>query len=290
MKRWLLFGTLLAVASLITGCTTCGYGVCGVPTASVYSPCATGGCATRYVSPYAGQFYSGEDCGSCDPCNSCYAGGSFGFRPFARLHRLFSTDCGCACEKYVGDYMNYPPDICRSCDEFGGLAGYVGGCQSGMCDTSYGYASPQPAFASPVAAPFSANSGDCKSCQSGFAAQTPVPSQAVQTLPQPMAQAMPQKIVIVRAQPQMQQPLISRGSQGTMLNPMTQVVVTSAQASQPVILQIPEQQKTPQRIAVNQTVNSVRQVSGGQPELFGTTSKVIQPAQIPANSKVIHAK
>ncbi|MDR1491716.1 MAG: hypothetical protein LBT05_03195 [Planctomycetaceae bacterium] len=287
MKRWFLFGTLLVGVSLVAGCATCGsYGVCGVPT--VCSSGGIGGCATGYVSPYAGQYYSGEDGGSCDPCNSCYSSCSLGFRPFARLHRLFSADCGCACEKYVGDYMNYPPNLCNTCDEFGGLAGYVGGCQSGTCDTdTYGYAAPQPAFAPPVVTPFSTNSGGCKSCQSGFAAQSLA---AVQTLPQPIPQTVPQKIVIVRTQQQMQQPLIPRGSQGTMQSPRTQVVVTSAQPSQPVVLQIPEQQMNPQRIAVNQNVYPIRQVSGGQLEQFGTTSKVIQPAQISANSKVIHAK
>jgi len=294
MKRWLLFGILLVGAALLSGCATCGgYGVCGIQTAC--SPCAggcvtggcLGGCSTHYVSPYAGQYYSGEDCGSCGTCDSCYSGCALGFRPLARLHRLFGggNSCGCACEKYYGDYINNPPNLCYNCDEFGGLAGYVGGCQSGACGTSYGYASPQPVFAPPVVTPFSSQSG-CKSCQEGFASQTPMrpqpmPQQFAQTSPQ-IVQPAPQKIVIVRTQPQAQQTLISRGPQLAQ-NQQPQVVVLQQPQA------VPMQQYAQQQV-VQQQINPIRQVSTGQSEQFGTTSKVVQPSRVTSSGKVVHAR
>lgn len=286
MKRLLLLGTLLAVASFATGCMTCGgYRACGVAPMACYSscepcavPCATP-CATKYVSPYAGQYYSGDECGmSCGDCLTGCGDSCSTFRPFARLHNLLSLggNCGCACEKYYGDYINNPPSLCNPCDQYGGLAGFSAKCSSGTCDpyatTSYmPMSQPMMQPMSPMSMPAS----DCKTCNQGNTFYTSNNARPQAQMPQ-MAVAQ-NGMMPVRTMPQaaMQQPVI-----------IAQTRAIPQNAAQPVLQDklISGQQQ------MNYRMQPIRQVATGENERFGTTNKVIQPATIPSNGRVVHAK
>ena len=303
MKRLLLLGTLLAVASFASGCMTCGgYGVCGMAPMSCYStcdPCMAGGvmaCPAKYVSPYAGQFYQGDACGSpCDNysigCGSC----SGGYRPFARLCNLLSgggNSCGCSCETYYGDYINTPPSLCNPCDQFGGLAGFSAQCVGGNCggcDTcssmsyspmSYETSMPYAPISQPMVQPamIPAQKSDCKNCSQGNTFYT-----SQQIRPQPQMQPMPirQNTMVARNQaPVQQQPVIIAQTR----RPNTQPV-----SRQPVFQdKLVSAGNPPQQL--NYRMQPVRQVAVRANEQFGSTSKVIQPAVIPTNGRVVHAK
>ena len=299
MKRLLLLGILLAVASLATGCTTCGgYGVCGMAPMSCYSscdPCGGGyvaACPTKFVSPYAGQFYSSGECGSaCGGCSTgCGGGCGEAFRPFARFCNLFSMDggnCGCACEKYYGDYINTPPSLCNPCDQFGGLVGFSAKCSGGMCDTcSYSPMSYSPmSYTSMPYAPVSqpmvqpgmmmSPVSDCKTCNQGNTFYT-----SQQVRPQPQVQPVPirQTPMVARNQIPMQQPvIIAQTRQGNVPYSVQQSML------QDKLVAAGTQQ-------VNYNMVPVRQVAVGANDQFGSTSKVIQPATIPTNGRVVHAK
>ena len=298
MKRLLLLGTLLAVASFATGCMTCGgYGVCGVTPMSCYSPCDPCGggyvaaCPAKYVSPYAGQYYSGDECGM--PCGGCGGCGE-GYHPFARLCNLFSMgggNCGCACEKYYGDYINNPPSMCNPCDQFGGLAGFSAKCSDGMCDScsspmsyspvSYGsmpYAPVSQPMVQPamMMSPMSSPSSECKTCNQGNTFYT-----GQQVRPQPRVQPTPlqQTPMIARNQVPMQQPvIIAQSRQAYAPQPIRQPVM------QDKLVTAGSQQQ------INYNMYPVRQVAVRANEQFGSTNKVIQPATIPTNGRVVHAK
>jgi len=290
MKRLLLLGTLLAVASYTTGCMTCGgYGVRGMAPMSCYSscdPCAGGyvaACPTKYVSPYAGQFYSGDECGmSCGECTMGYGG----YRPFARLCNLFSMggNCGCASEKYYGDYINNPPSLCNPCDQFGGLAGFSAKCTDGMCDPyapmSYSpmsYASmPYTPISQPMVQPamMMSPASDCQTCNQGNTFYT-----SQQVRPQPQVQPVPirQTPMVARSQIPRQQPvMIAQSRQVNVPNKMQQPMFQDK-----LVAAGPQQ--------VNYQMYPVRQVATGSNDQFGSTNKVIQPATIPANGRVVHA-
>ena len=305
MKRLLLLGTLLTVASFASGCTTCGgYGVCGMAPMSCYStydPCMTGcapACPTKYVSPYSGQFYFGDECGSaCGSCSSGCGSCSGGYRPFARLCSLLSlgdNSCGCACEKYYGDYINNPPSLCNPCDQFGGLAGFSAKCSGGMCDTcsvspysSMSYATPYSSMGyAPMSQPMvqpammSAPASDCKTCNQGNTFYT-----GNQVRQQPQVPTMPvqQNVMIARNQmpqaPMQQQPVIIAQNR-----PVSVPQVLPQPVLQDKLVIAGSQQ-------VNYRMTPVRQVAfGTRNDQFGTSSKVIQPATIPTNGRVVHAK
>ena len=295
MKRLLLLGTLLAVASFATGCATCGgYGVCGMRPMSCYSscePCATP-CATPCainVSPYAGQYYSGDECGtSCGGCSvGCNDCGE-SFRPFARWCNLFSLggNCGCACERYYGDYINNPPSLCNPCDQYGGLAGFSAKCSSGTCDpyaTSNYVPMSQPVMMSQPMMPAS----DCKTCNQGNTFYTS------QARPQPQMQpaAVPQNGMMLARAPQ-QQPMVQQQPVMTQQPVIIAQNRTVPQARQQMVLQdkLVSGQQQVNRQQMNYRMQPIRQVSTNENEQFGTTSKVIQPATIPNNGRVIHAK
>ncbi|MCL2117980.1 MAG: hypothetical protein FWH27_06085 [Planctomycetaceae bacterium] len=306
MKRLLLLGTLLAVASFATGCATCGgyggYGVCGTVPMSCYPSCDPCGgyvaaCPAKYVSPYAGQYYSGDECGPCGGCSSgcggC-GGCNEGYRPFARLCNLFSmggNSCGCACEKYYGDYINNPPSLCNPCDQFGGLAGFSAKCSSGMCDTcspmSYSPVSyspmsytsmPYAPVSQPIVQPapmMTSPASECKTCNQGNTFYT-----SRQVRPQPQVQPVPvrQNPMIARNQVPMQQPVII------------------AQTRPAQVPQTPQQPALQDKLVtagtqqVNYNMYPVNQAAFGSHGQFGSTNKVIQPATIPANGRVVHAK
>jgi len=295
MKRLLLLGTLLAVASFATGCMTCGgyrgYGMASMNCYSTCDPCMTPYPA-KYVSPYAGQFYQGDGCGSpCGgysiSCGSCSAG----FQPFARFYKLFSmggNSCGCACESYYGDYINNPPNLCNPCDQFGGLAGFSAQCSGGGCDSysgmsystmSYGASMPYAPVSQPMVQPtmMSAPQSDCTNCTHGNTFYT---SQPVRT--QPPMQPMPaqQNMMMARNQvPVQQQPVIIAQTRRPNTQPMVQ---------QPVLQDKLVSAGKPQQL--NYRMQSVRQVAVRANDQFGSTSKVIQPATIPTNGRVVHAK
>ena len=305
MKRLLLLGILLAVASSVTGCMTCGgYSSCGMAPMNCYStcePCMTGcmtACPAKYVSPYAGQYYQGDECGS--PCGGCSSGCgscSVGYQPFARLCNLLSmggNSCGCACESYYGDYINNPPSLCNPCDQFGGLAGFSsqcsgGGCGGcGGCDTcsgmsyspmSYGAAMPYAPISQPMVQPamMSVPRSDCKDCNKGNTFYT-----SQQIRPQPQMQPMPvqQNMLAVRNQvPMQQQPVIIAQARRPYPQPMAQ---------QPVLQD--KLVSTGNSQQINYRMQPVRQVAVRSNDQFGTKSKVIQPAVIPTNGRVVHAK
>jgi len=317
MKRLLLWGTLLAVASLTTGCMTCGggYHMFGMAPMNCYStcnPCMTGvamTCPTKYVSPYAGQYYQGDECGS--PCGGCSSGCgscSMSYQPFARLCNLLSlggNSCGCACESYYGDYINNPPSLCNPCDQFGGLAGFSAQCSGGGCggcgdcgscygmsygasysSVSSGLSMPYAPVSQPMVQPtmMSAPRSDCKDCNKGNTFYT-----SQQVRPQPQMQPMPvrQNMMAVRTQVPMQQQLASPAQQPVIIaqsrRPHAQPVT-----QQPVLQDNLVSVGNPQQI--NYRMQPVRQVAVRANDQFGTKSKVIQPAVIPTNGRVVHAR
>jgi hypothetical protein len=263
-------------------------------------PCATGyvaACPTKYVSPYAGQYYSGDECGT--PCGTYSSGcGSCveGYRPFARLGSLLSLgsgSCGCACEKYYGDYINNPPNLCNPCDQFGGLAGFSAQCFGGGCDTysgmsyssmSYGASMPYAPISQPMVQPAtmmrSGHGSDCKDCNKGntfYTSQQVRPQSQMQRM-QPMP--VPQNTMIARNQvPAQQQPVII--AQTRRPNPQQMV-------QQPVLQDKLVSVNNSQQL--NYRMQPIRQVAVRSNEQFGSTSKVIQPAVIPTNGRVVHAK
>jgi len=255
-------------------------------------------CPAKYVSPYAGQYYQGDECGS--PCGGCSSGCgscSVGYQPFARLCSLLSmggNSCGCACESYYGDYINNPPSLCNPCDQFGGLAGFSsqcsgGGCGGcGGCDTcsgmsyspmSYGAAMPYAPISQPMVQPamMSVPRSDCKDCNKGNTFYT-----SQQIRPQPQMQPMPvqQNMLAVRNQvPMQQQPVIIAQARRPYPQPMAQ---------QPVLQD--KLVSTGNSQQINYRMQPVRQVAVRSNDQFGTKSKVIQPAVIPTNGRVVHAK
>ncbi len=300
MKRLLLLGTLLAVATFAVGCSCGGYRMCATGPMNCYSscdPCATGcatPCHTKYISPYAGQFYAGEECGSsCGGCGDCGGCGER-FRPLARWCNLFSmggNSCGCACEKYYGDYINNPPSLCNPCDQYGGLAGFSAKCSGGSCGGCDSCATTSSASMSYSAMPYAPVSqpmvqpvmsvappaSGCKSCNQGNTFYT---SQQ-QVRPQPQVQPTPvrQDVMVARNQqmPGQSQPVIiaqSRPVPRASQQPMSQDKLVSAAGTQ----------------QVNYRMSPVRQVAVGPNEQFGSTNKVIQPATVPTNGRVVHAK
>jgi len=263
------------------------------------------GCTTpypaKYVSPYAGQFYQGDECGSsCGTCSVGCGSCSAGYQPFARLCNLLSlggNSCGCAGEKYYGDYINNPPSLCNPCDQFGGLAGFSAQCSVGACDTcfdmpyspvSYGMPYSSPSFDasmpySPVSQPMvqptmmSAPRSDCKNCNQGNTFYT-----SQQIRPQPSMQPLPvrQNTMVVRNQvPIQQQPVIIAQTRQSYSQPMVQ---------QPVLQDKLASVNNSQQI--NYRMQPVRQVAVRANDQFGSTNKVIQPAVIPTNGRVVHAK
>jgi len=276
-----------------------GYGVCGMAPMNCYStcdPCMTGcvtPCPTKYVSPFAGQFYQGDECGSsCGDCSFGCGGCSAGYRPFARLCNLLSlggNSCGCACESYYGDYINHPPSLCNPCDQFGGLAGFSAQCSGGGCDTGCGmsYGTPYSSLPyemsmpyAPVSQPMvqpammSAPRSDCKNCNQGNTFYT---SQQLRPQAQPQPMTVPQNMMVVRGQvPGQQQPVLIAQSRrpDVQQQPVLQDKLVSANGSQ----------------QLNYRMQPVRQVAVRSNEQFGTGNKVIQPAIIPANGRVVHAK
>lgn len=300
MKRLLLLGTLMAVASFATGCMTCGYRTCGIGPVvcqTTCEPCAVGvACPTKYVSPYAGMYYSGDECGtSCGGCAvSCGDCAVDSYRPFARLCNLVSGNgsCGCACEKYYGDYINHPPSLCNPCDQFGGLAGFSAKCPTGSCDPymttsyasmSYGSMS-QPIMAQPISQPammISPPTSGCKDCNQGntfYTNNQPRP----QVVPQPMPQSQP--VMMARQQPQRQQAIAQPMQQPVMVAQTRQAIAPPAQ--KPVMQDKLVAGNSQQ---VNYRMYPVRQVSNNANDQFGTSSRVIQPAIMPADSRVVHA-
>lgn len=232
------------------------------------------------------MYYSGDECGmscggcsdGCDPCNV----GSY--RPFARLCNLVSGSgsCGCACEKYYGDYINHPPSLCNPCDQFGGLAGFSAKCPAGGCDpymtTSYASMS-QPIMPQPVSQPMmiSPPTSDCKTCNQGNTYYTHHQARPQVQQMQPMSAAQP--VMVVRNQPQPQ-----RQPQPVMIAQTRQAV--APQATQPVSQDKLAGNNMQQ---VNYRMYPVRQVSTNPNEQFGTSSKVIQPATMPTNARIVHA-
>ena len=266
---------------------------------STCDPCMTGcapACPTKYVSPYSGQYYYGGECGSaCGGCSSGCGGCVEGYRPFARLCSLLSlgdNSCGCACEKYYGDYINNPPSLCNPCDQFGGLAGFSAKCSSGTCDTCYDSYSPMMSSPSmsyaPISQPMvqpammSAPAAGCKTCNQGNTFYT---SSQVRPQPQPQVPVMPvqQNVMIARNPmpqiPMQQQPVIIAQNRPT----------RATQTSQQPVLQ--DKLVTAGSQQVNYRMTPVRQVtfSTTRNDQFGTASKVIQPATIPTNGRVVHA-
>ena len=266
-------------------------------------------CPTKYVSPYASQFYQGDECGSpCGGCSSGYGGCgscSAGYQPFARLCNLLSLgggSCGCACEKYYGDYLSNPPSLCNPCDQFGGLAGFSaqcsgGGCGGcGGCDTcygmsyspmsygssyssmSYGMSMPYAPISQPMVQPaiMSTPRSDCKDCNKGNTFYT-----SQQVRPRPQMQPMPvqQNMMAVRNQAPMQQPVIIAQSRRPNAQPMTQQPVL-----QDKLVSVGNTQQ------INYRMQPVRQVAVRANDQFGSKTKVIQPAVIPTNGRVVHAK
>lgn len=303
MKRLLLLGTLLAVASFATGCATCGgYRVCGVGPVASYSscepcavPCATP-CAAKYVSPYAGQYYSGDECGmTCGGCSSGCGDCVESFRPFARWCNLLSLggNCGCACEKYYGDYINNPPSLCNPCDQFGGLAGFSAKCPGGSCDpvmsTSYMPIS-QP-VSTPMMSPMSTGS-DCKTCNQGNTFYTS------QSRPQMQPVGTPQSGMMMARAPQATQPVIiaqTRAIPPQNVRPILQDKLVGSNQPQTMnyrMQPIVQNQMTASQQPVNYQTQPIRQVAtNGKDNRFGTTNKVIQPATIPNNGQgVVHAR
>ena len=293
MKRLLLLGTLLAVASFATGCMTCGYRGCGVVPMACYTscdPCATGcavaACPTKYVSPYAGTYYSGDECGmSCGGCSVSCDGYGDHYRPFARLCNLISGSgsCGCACEKYYGDYINHPPSLCNPCDQFGGLAGFSAKCSGGSCNTcdscmtsdpymTMGYASmSQPIMAQPMSQPMmmSPPTSGCKDCNKGntFYTNNNIRPQMQPNMiagQRPAMQPVTQPVMIAQTRPAAAPQQVSR--------PVLQDKLVSGGAQQ-----------------VNYRMYPVRQVSTNANDQFGSTNMVIQPATVPTNNRYAHA-
>ena len=310
MYRWLLLGTLLAVVPCLSGCMSCGGYGCGIRNGySVCDPCGGGfaaayptmapvafsGNSPKYVSPYAGQYYSGDECSSYGGCGGGCGGCGESFRPLGRWCGLLSyggNSCGCACEKYFGDYINNPPDLCLSCDRFGGLAGFSGQCNNGSCGScdscsgmpgvltrnppiSYSpvsYSLPYQPMQTPPAS-------ECKTCNQGnnFSANR-------QVLPQSQVQAFPGKGMLARNTPMLPGAYSGNPPQPVIIAQSRQIPRMSPQP----VFQDKLVSTGPQ--LVNYRLIPVRQVSVGQNEQqFGSTNKVIQPATIPSNGRIIHA-
>ncbi|MCL2349079.1 MAG: hypothetical protein FWC50_12570 [Planctomycetaceae bacterium] len=275
MKRLLLLGTLLVAASFATGCACCGFqsGVCSQPMMGCSScqetcpTCPTGcGLRTHYQSPYAGQYYAGGECGSsCGGCGSCGGGcgggsGRILFSPLGCLfHSLCGTsDCGCDCEVYYGDYINNRASCCEPCDQYGNLGGYTGGCASGTCGDVYSAPPVMSPMAQPVSQPMVVPQPGCKSCGQGntfyTSGSTPV-----------MQQVQPQNQMVPVRQNRM-------------------IALQQANGFNPQMRQIVLQDKV---IGGQQQGNPIRQVSG---QINPQNQRIVQSASMTNSSNVVYSR